>query len=292
MNRRTAWWALAALGVSGAAVAVTGCGDDTASPAGPDGSIADSTAPDSGTDSAAPPDATGDQTTADVANDQTTAEAGGDAGEAGSDAGDAGDAGAEAAIDAGCGPFDAGSRDDASVQAGMLAVWQVYKCQGCHQKASQKVDDAGAGLVLSGNNDGLGDSGLVFPPNLTSDPATGLGCWTDSQVLNAILHGKKQDGTDNLCPSMPKWGNALKDLDGGPGPRLGTPMDAVTGQQIVDFLRTLPVVSNMVTETMCPMPEGGATDASDAASADAGDAGAEAGPAPDAGGDAADGATE
>ncbi|HXN30374.1 MAG TPA: hypothetical protein VN894_00875, partial [Polyangiaceae bacterium] len=253
---------------------------------GPDVSTPDST---TGTGVDAGADQT---TTADVANDQTTADAGSDAaGDAASDSSTASD-GDAASDGAACVPFDASGLDDAAVQAGFLAVWQVYKCQGCHQKTSQAVDDAGGGIVLSGNNPGLGDSGLIFPPNLTNDPVTGLGCWTDTQVVNAILQGVDNDGK-NLCPSMPKWGTALQlPMDGGPRP--GTPMDAGTAQQIVDFLRSLPVVSNMVTQTMCPMPahDGGSDAAADGGGAEAGnDGGGDTGTV-DATADAGDGATE
>jgi hypothetical protein len=174
----------------------------------------------------------------------------------------------DASTDAGssCTGFDASGLDDASVAEGFHAVWQVYRCWGCHQKASQKVDDAGGGIVLSGNNDGLGDSGTTFPPNLTSDPVTGVGCWTNDELVQAILKGKDEDGT-SLCPSMPKWGQAIKTTDG--GVRSGTPMDAGTAQAIVDYLRSLPVVSNAVPDTTCAAPGDGGADAG----ADAGDGG-------------------
>jgi hypothetical protein len=73
-----------------------------------------------------------------------------------------------------------------------------------HQNPTQTVSDAGVGIVLSGNDAGLGDSGLTWPPNLTSDPATGLGCWTDQQIQNAIVNGQDPEG-GTLCPSMPIW---------------------------------------------------------------------------------------
>jgi hypothetical protein len=281
MNRRLSWHTWTVAGASSAILMCTGCGDDSAPSIDGGTDAADSTTG-MGLDTGV------DHTTADATNDQTAVD------QKGTDA--ASDAGADAASDSGaCTLFDASGLDDASVQAGRLAVWTVYRCQGCHQKATQKVDDAGAGIVLSGNNDGLGDSGQVFPSNLTGDPMTGLGCWTDAQILNAILHGKAADG-GSLCPSMPKWGNALFLADGGPRP--GTPMDAGTAQAIVDFLRSLPPVNNQLMSTMCPM---GATEAgsdsgdasSDAGSADAGSGEASALDAGDTGAsDAADSGTE
>jgi len=169
-----------------------------------------------------------------------------------------------------CTPFDASGLDEASVNAGFVQVWQVYKCFNCHQKASETVDDAGRGILLSGNNDGLGDSGMIFPPNLTSDLATGIGCWTDQQIENAFLQGQKPDG-GSLCRPMPKFGQPATTADG--GPKFGYPMDAGTAKEVLDFLRSLPVVMNQVHATTCPVlgtggdagPDAGADAATDAA---------------------------
>jgi hypothetical protein len=159
----------------------------------------------------------------------------------------------------GCTVFDASGLDEASVAAGFEQVWRTYRCWGCHQEASQKVDDAGQGIVLSGNNQGIGDSGTIFPPNLTNDP-TGIGCWTNQAVEDAILKGTDPEG-GTLCPSMPRWGHALATPDGGTRP--GTPMDAGTAQEIIAYLRSLAPVANTVMDTTCPSADGG-TDAADA----------------------------
>jgi hypothetical protein len=138
----------------------------------------------------------------------------------------------------------------------------VYRCYGCHQ--STPAGDGGEGIVLSGNSAGLGDSGTIFPPNLTNDPATGLGCWSDSQIVDAILNGVDNEGR-TLCRPMPKFSLAQV-TDAGPKP--GYPMDAGTAQEIVDFLRSLPVVSNQVPDTTCASASsdsGGPSEAGDAA---------------------------
>jgi hypothetical protein len=169
---------------------------------------------------------------------------------------DASTADASDASSGSCTPYDASGLNEASVAAGFAEVWQVYKCAGCHQNPTQTVSDAGVGIVLSGNDAGLGDSGLTWPPNLTGDPATGLGCWTDQQIQNAIVNGQDPEG-GALCPSMPVWGHTL--MLGG-AVRAGTPMDAGTAQEIIDFLRSLPPVVNHLPDTTCPMPEAGTSD--------------------------------
>ncbi len=265
MRRELVWITMVLAGASGAGLITAGCGDDTSgSPGGGQDAAADSTTTsDSSLDSnTTAPDAKPDQTTADAASE------GGDA---------AADGGAETGNDASlsCMVPDAAGLDAASVEAGFYAVWQVYKCNGCHQRQSSPVDDAGHGIVLSGNNDGLGDSGTIFPPNLTDDPATGLGCWSDSDIVSAILHGTDRDG-GSLCPSMPKWGDALMNVPPDGGIRTGTPMSQMTAQAIVDFMRSLPPVTNEVMDTTCAMmPDGGGVaDGGDGSTdADAGDAG-------------------
>jgi hypothetical protein len=132
--------------------------------------------------------------------------------------------------------------------AGMALVAQL-NCARCHQ--DEPVD---AGLILSGKLTSIVADAGVFPKNLTPDPATGLGCWTDDQIINAFMNGIDEKG-DTLCARMPMYKNRL---DGG------------MPQQIVDFLRTLPPANKAIPETtVCPpqppqpepQPEAGVPDA-------------------------------
>ena len=173
-------------------------------------------------------------------------EAGGEGGPDGStDASDgaaldgSADAGAEAA--ATCTPVDAGAPDDAAVAAG-LAVTMSFTphCTTCHG------DDFSGGSPISG----------AIPKNLTPDPATGLGCWTDEQIVTAMLYGTTPDGT-TLCV-MPRW--STKGM---------TPDQA---EDVVHYLRTLPAISNVVPPSGCEVKaDAGVADAGDGG--DAGDAG-------------------
>ena len=211
--------------------------------------------------------ATGDSTAPDTGplndgstKDSTTGDAAGDAGSDTSTGGDAGEGGT-------CAVYDASGLNEASVQAGFTEVWQVYKCWRCHQNATDVVDDAGNGILLNGNTVGLGDSGTIFPPNLTNS-AVALGCWTDPQIQTAILQALDNEG-GALCPPMPTFGTA--------GNGAGRPMDAGTAQEIVDYLRSLTPSNQTTTDTTCPAPDGGtdggATDGASDAPQDAPDAG-------------------
>ena len=72
------------------------------------------------------------------------------------------------------------------------AIVAAFRCANCHQ--DEPVD---AGIILSGRVTLAGDSGL-HPKNLTPDPATGLGCWTDDQIMNAFMNGIDEQGRDAL----------------------------------------------------------------------------------------------
>ena len=146
------------------------------------------------------------------------------------------DASTEAAPDVGCVPVDSGPLDDALVAEGQTLV-QTEKCRKCH------------GDTLSGNFDGImapDNIGQVYPPNLTNDPASGLGCWTNAQIVNAILNGYDNTNTP-ICLPMPRFADAG--------------LDGATALAVAEYLRSLPVlVDNVPNSPMCA-PGGGPLDA-------------------------------
>jgi hypothetical protein len=71
----------------------------------------------------------------------------------------------------------------------------------------------------------------VCGPNLTPDKETGLGSWTQEQVVNAMQTGRRPDGRE-LAPIMP-W-RAYANF---------TKADAVA---IAAYLQSLPQVKNKV----------------------------------------------
>lgn len=142
---------------------------------------------------------------------------------------------AEAATEASC-AVDAGALDDAQIALGATII-STHRCFSCH------------GQTLSGNNDGVvwaaDEGGFAYPPNLTSDPATGLGCWTNDQIENAILDGIDNEGMQ-LCPPMPLFGHID---DGG--------LDAAQAQAVIAYLRSIPVYMNQVPNTNCTFSDAG-----------------------------------
>lgn len=93
-------------------------------------------------------------------------------------------------------------------------------CGRCHTEG-YLVGDAPSGPHLAGSRVGIaytGDEGtehpgLVFAPNLTPDDETGLGRWSERDIVRALITGVGTDGHQRL-PVMP-WPNygALSDDD-------------------------------------------------------------------------------
>ncbi len=119
----------------------------------------------------------------------------------------------------------------AQVQRGKYLA-NIGGCNDCHTPGYffGKPDTS---KYLGGSEVGFEVEGLgVFHgPNLTSDKETGLGSWTDAQIIAAMQKGVRPDGRV-LAPIMP-W-RALASL---------TPEDA---RAIVAYLRSVPSVKNKV----------------------------------------------
>jgi mono/diheme cytochrome c family protein len=108
------------------------------------------------------------------------------------------------------------------IDRGAYLVRTVALCGGCHTAAG--------GAELAGNAKFKG--GKLPAPNLTSD-ATGLGSWTDQQIMNAFRNGVDDEGR-HLDKAMPYW--MFHNM---------TDSDAMA---IVAFLRSLPHISNKVND--------------------------------------------
>ena len=132
---------------------------------------------------------------------------------------------------------------DASVDDAMAAQGRDfvlgYGCANCHQSTP-----ADAGLTLEGRTTSIKPDASIYPKNLTPDRATGLGCWTNDQIVNAILNGI-DDENQTLCvmPQFSKKG-----------------MDQASALAVANFLRTLPAVNHDIPESVCPAPSDAGTD--------------------------------
>ena len=79
----------------------------------------------------------------------------------------------------------------------------IMDCGGCHTPGVF-LGKPDAGRALAGSEVGFQIPGLgvFYPPNLTPDPETGLGTWTEAQIVEAVRSGLRPDGR-MLAPAMP-----------------------------------------------------------------------------------------
>ena len=79
-------------------------------------------------------------------------------------------------------------------------VASISGCVVCHTPMKDGTQDR-ARLFAGGLEEKL-DHGVFRTPNITPDPVTGIGAWTDEQIITAIRVGILPDGT-RLLPIMP-----------------------------------------------------------------------------------------
>jgi mono/diheme cytochrome c family protein len=87
----------------------------------------------------------------------------------------------------------------ANLQNGKL-LYTIGGCINCHKPDPAK---ASADATLpSGGAPLKTPIGVFYPPNLTPDPATGIGTWSEIDFINAVQHGISQSGR-HLIPALP-----------------------------------------------------------------------------------------
>jgi mono/diheme cytochrome c family protein len=132
----------------------------------------------------------------------------------------------------------AAARDQAALRERGRYLVTVMDCTGCHTPGAL-MGQPDASRYLAGSSIGFqGPAGTVYPPNLTPDPQTGLGAWSDEAILAAVRTGRRPDGRA-LAPVMP-WPSyaSLTEDD---------------GEAVVAYLRSLAPVSHKAPE---PVPAG------------------------------------
>lgn len=132
-----------------------------------------------------------------------------------------------------------------AIARGKYLANHVTGCNGCHSPVHE--DQPGEpwveGKIGSGRQfaDVPEFEGFhIIPPNLTPDRETGLGGWTDGEILRAIREGVSRDGRA-LFPMMP-YQTYAKDLSDD---------DALA---IIAYLRTLPPIRHKLARTTLPFP--------------------------------------
>jgi mono/diheme cytochrome c family protein len=131
-----------------------------------------------------------------------------------------------------------------AIARGKYLANSVALCVNCHSDARSDLPGQPVveGREFAGRafTEMVGFPGAVRAPNLTSDPLTGLGSFTDGEILRAMREGIGKDGRP-LFPMMPyeRLHDALSDDD---------------ALAIIAYLRTLPPVRHDACKTELGFP--------------------------------------
>lgn len=116
---------------------------------------------------------------------------------------------------------------EAEVARGQYLV-TIMDCGGCHTGGAMmgKPDPA---RLLAGSEVGfeVPGVGIVYPGNLTPDAETGLGRWSDAEIVRAFRQGQSRDGRV-LIPIMPSPSYSV--------------LNEADTKAVVAYLRSLPAV--------------------------------------------------
>jgi mono/diheme cytochrome c family protein len=123
------------------------------------------------------------------------------------------------------------------LERGTYLMRSIVACGNCHTPLGP--DGPLPGMELAGGLPIPGPGFTAYVPNITPDPETGIGGWSDDQIIAAIREGKRPDGT-TIGPPMPfEQYRHLSDGD---------------VRAIVAYLRSVAPVRNAVPDSQYPFP--------------------------------------
>ena len=126
---------------------------------------------------------------------------------------------------------------ETALERGAYLMKSIVACGNCH--TPQGRDGPLPGKELAGGLRMEEPPFTAYASNLTPDPETGLGRWTDAQIVTAIREGRRPDGT-LIGPLMPiGLYRGMADSD---------------AAAIVAYLRSVPAVKNPVPKSVYRMP--------------------------------------
>lgn len=123
------------------------------------------------------------------------------------------------------------------LQRGTYLVQTIAACGNCHTPKGERGDIPG--MEMAGGFKIEAPPFTAVVPNITPDPETGIGKWTDEQIIVAIREGKRPDGSI-IGPPMPI--ELYRDISDG---------DA---RAMVAYLRRLKPIRNKVEKSVYRMP--------------------------------------
>jgi hypothetical protein len=132
------------------------------------------------------------------------------------------------------------------ISHGEYLAYHVAGCMDCHSKRDFSKysgpvfpgSEGGGGLLFDPK---FGLPGMIYGRNITPDSATGIGTWTDDEILRAMTQGINKKG-DTLFPLMP-YANFNR-------------MAKTDLLSIIAFIRTLKPIKNIVPARQLFVPIG------------------------------------
>jgi mono/diheme cytochrome c family protein len=124
-----------------------------------------------------------------------------------------------------------------TLERGKYLVEVLGACGNCH--SPKQPGGEVPGKHLAGGFEIKEAFGVAVAPNITPDAETGIGKWTDAEIIRAIREGKSRGGR-TLGPPMPyEIYRSISDTD---------------VQAMVAYLRTVPAVKNEVARSRYTVP--------------------------------------
>ena len=112
-------------------------------------------------------------------------------------------------------------------------------CGNCHNTRAEDMSFV-PGKELAGGFHIVDPAVDAYAANITPDPETGIGTWTDEEIITAIRQGTNKEGRIIFPPMPVPTYNAVSDDD---------------VKAIVAYLRTVPPVHNEVAESKYNIPQ-------------------------------------
>jgi mono/diheme cytochrome c family protein len=131
-------------------------------------------------------------------------------------------------------PVMTAPHDSATIARGEHIFKDTWQCWRCHASpATDGNSSPSGGRVFDLRSRGPG-FGIYYARNITPDSSTGIGAWTDGEIVQAIREGVRKD-RHMLFPLMPvDWLKGLSDRD---------------VLAVVAYIRTIPPVTNRVPDS-------------------------------------------
>ena len=123
------------------------------------------------------------------------------------------------------------------LERGTYLMTSIVACGNCHTQNTPQGPVPG--MELAGGTKFEEGFGIAYASNITPDPETGIGKWTDAQIITAIREGKRPDGSI-IGPPMPV--PLYRDLSDG------------DVRAIVAYLRSVKPVANKVSKAEYKVP--------------------------------------